>query len=133
MYAPKYCAQPFSYTPDPRPSPWDYRLQGSIPGCSNVSAVMNLTNASMVPFDNYGYLEARTACRGLYDTGRETINPFPIWPPLQSKLYPTRDFTVDSYPVAPLDPEHDLNRYHNFVESWNPQIVPYIRSKNGYP
>jgi len=135
MSAPKYCAQPFAYTPSPQLSPWDYRLQGSVPGCTYVDAVMNLTNASMVPFDNYGYREARTACRAKYDPFRETldVSPLPQWPHRHSKLYPTRDFTVDSYSVMPADPQHDPNRYHNFVAAWNPKIVPFTRSSSGYP
>uniref|UniRef100_A0A6C0BNP9 Uncharacterized protein n=1 Tax=viral metagenome TaxID=1070528 RepID=A0A6C0BNP9_9ZZZZ len=118
----KYCAQPFAYTPGPA-SPYDYRYQGSVPGCTNVAAVMNLTNQVNVPFDNVGYRLGRTDCTNTYSDRKVDMQPFPIWPVNQSRLFPTRDFTTDSFPVQPKT-QYPVNGYHNFVCNWSPCVIP---------
>lgn len=99
-----------------------------VAGCTNVQAVMNLTNAANVPFDNQGYLSAKTQCRDVYSDRRKTLDPaedFPMWPLEHGKMYPTMDYTNDMYPVLPdtaLD--MDINDWEDVTANWPPKAVP---------
>jgi hypothetical protein len=95
-----------------------------LPGCSQVGAVMNLTNQMNVPFDNYGYLQAKTQCVNEFSPFKKTL--LPEWPVKNAKLYPTQDLTSEEYPLKPEF--SDVNLWENIVENWPPAPV-YIEPK----
>lgn len=119
--APKSCSNGCAYTAGgPCLSPYDYRATSS--GCANVSAVMNLTNFANVPFDNRGFLQAKTECSNIYNDRRQYLDfRFPHWPFTGSKLYPVMDYTNNEFPVQPVSAFADQNKIHNEVESWQPR------------
>jgi hypothetical protein len=119
MASVKNCAANFAYTPDP--SCFQYKNQDS-PGCSNVDAVMNLTNQVNVPFDNFGYLQAKSQCASVFNPFRKTL---PEWPPKFSKMYPTMDLTSESFPLQPKTAlDMDINAWENTVANWPPAPIP---------
>jgi len=125
MSASKNCNQPFAFTPAATPSCYDYR-KSDVAGCTNLDAVMNLTNVANVPFDNYGYLQAKTNCTDIYNPRRKTLNftdSFPVWPLKNSKIYPTQDYTNDAFPLQPT-PKMELNEYVDVTTNWPPKAIP---------
>jgi hypothetical protein len=115
------CNESFSYNP----SAYQYK-NSDARGCTNLDAVMNLTNVANVPFDNYGYLQAKTNCTNIYNPRRKTLDftdSFPIWPLKNSKLYPTKDYTNDTFPLQPA-PEMGVNGYVDVTENWPPKAIP---------
>ena len=109
----------FSLTPEPCT---DYRNR-DIPGCSQVQAVMNLTNQVNVPFDNYGYLQAKTQCMNDFSPFRSNLQVLPDWPMRFAKLYPTQDLTSEAFPLQPT-PDMDINGWENTVAHWPPPPIP---------
>ena len=118
--AEKICSESFAYTP----GPFDY-VHEDVPGCTNLSAVMNLTNYSNTPFDSIGYRQAKTDCTDRDSKWKKTLDftaSLPVWPVQNSKLFPVRDFTNDAFPTQPV-PEMGINEYRDVVRSWPPQAM----------
>ena len=88
----------------------------------SAASVEMLANYANTTFSNEGYLQSKDNCIAEYNPRRKTLDfldSLPRWPPQagqSSKLYPTRDYTNDTFPLQPET--FDINAYVDETDNW---------------
>ena len=85
----------------------------------------HLVNQANTSFSNQGYLQSKNNCAATYNPRDPTLDftdGLPQWPPVgRSKLYPTRDFTNDQFPLQPV--AEDINQWTDETRNWSPPRI----------